>query len=166
MEINWKKYIFSSILATTFLFNVAYLPTFAYCADGGYAVDEPCHCHMKKRMDAMFTEIGINCQQKQQIDCIIQASKEKEDTLRKCKHEKKQALWQYMMTSQATKEQALCMENEISELHKQLHELRINTFFDIKNILTPCQQQKMHEYHQKHKAEFKKRHKKHSCRIK
>lgn len=165
MKINLHKVVLNSFLTAALLFNVASLPTFAHCGHCGHKHSN--HAEMKQKMDKMFTEIGVDCNQKQKIDAIIQASKVKQEAIHKCMHEQKKALFQYMMTPNATKEQALCLENGISKLHEQSHELRINTFFEMKKVLTPCQQQKMAEYHQKHMAEFEKKHeqyhKTHGC---
>ena len=173
MKINLKKIALNSILATVLLLPVTSLQSFAHCGHCHNNGHKQCkngghkHADMKKKIDAMFTEIGVNCEQKQKIDAIMQDSKTKEKALHQCMHEKKKALGQYMMTPQATKEQALCLANGIDELHKQMHEIHINTFFEMKQVLTPAQQQKMAEYHQKHMAEFEKKHeqyhKTHGC---
>jgi len=169
MKINLQKVAINSFLAAALFFNLGSVQVFAHCGhcQGDFKGGEPCHSKMKKEMDKMFAEIGVNCEQKKQIDCIMQNSKAQSRPIRKCMREKKKALMQYMMTPQATQEQALCMENEISEMHKQIHAIRINTFFEMKKVLTPCQQQKMADYHQKHMAEFEKKHeqyhKAHGC---
>jgi Spy/CpxP family protein refolding chaperone len=151
-----KKLLLNSVLAVLLLLNVFSPQAFASC---GYCnKGKSHHYEMKQKMDAMFTEIGVDCNQKQQIDAIMQNSRAQSKPIRKCMREKKKALMQYIMTPQATKEQALCLESEISQLHSQLHTIHINTMFEIKKILTPCQQQKMCDYHQKHMAEFEKKH--------
>ncbi len=158
MEINFKKISLNSILVIALLFNLTSAKVLAHCCNPNSGYKGHCHCNMKQKMDEMFTEIGVTPEQKQKIDAIMQDSRTKEQAIHKCMHEKKKALMQYMMTSEATKAQALSQEKEIECLHNQLAEIRINSVFETKKILTPQQQRKMAEFHQKHIAEFEKKH--------
>lgn len=156
MGINLKKIILNSFLAIALLFNLASLRVFAHCIDD-CTCKKHCPQEMKQRMDEIFAEIGVSIEQRQKIDTIMQDSRTKEQLVHKCMHEKKKTLMQYLTDSQATKAQALIYTKEISCLHNQLSEIRIDSIFEVKKILTPQQQQKMAEYHKKH-SEFQKSH--------
>lgn len=163
MKINLKKTITYSFLIAALILNLGSMQAFA--SHNGHCCNyHQHHCKMKAKMDKMFEKIGVNPCQKQKIDSIFEASKATAEPILKCKMEKKKALMQYLTSPQATKEQAMAMEQEITCIHEKLAEIHINTMFEIRQILTPEQLQKMAKYHQEHMDEFFKHHaKKCSC---
>jgi Spy/CpxP family protein refolding chaperone len=150
MSIQWKK----TALITTMIFTLSSFSAFAQQGPGmksGMRSPEM----MKQRCETMMKELGVTPEQKQKLDAIMQESMTQAEPVMKSIREKKKALMQYMMTSQATKEQALCMAKEINDLKYQLEQIRINSMFEAKCVLTPEQQQKFIELHQKKMMKFK-----------
>jgi|GEM_PF-2725161 len=109
---------------------------------------------MKHHYESMMKELGVTPEQKQKLDAIMQESRTQADPLIKSMREKKRALMQYILTPQATKEQALCQAKEITDMKYQLEQIFINGMFKAKCILTPEQQQKFAELHQKKMMQF------------
>ncbi|MDD3012262.1 MAG: periplasmic heavy metal sensor [Candidatus Gastranaerophilales bacterium] len=151
MDIQWKKITFITALILT-LFS---FPSWA--VEGQYPKQcKPGTEMMKQHYESMLKELGVTADQKQKLDAIMQESRIQAEPVRKCMWEKKQALMQYIFSSQATKEQALCKAKEITDTKYQLEEIFINGMFKAKCILTPEQQQKFIELHQKKMMKFEK----------
>jgi Spy/CpxP family protein refolding chaperone len=143
MKNNWTKLALISAL----ILNFMSLPAFA--AEGqtvksrGLASES-----MKMHCETMMKELGITDEQKQKLDLIMSETKTQADPVAKCMMEKKKALMQYIFSSQANKEQAMCKAKEIADLKYQLEGIMINGMFQAKCILTPAQQQKFVELYQ------------------
>lgn len=159
MKIYWKKITKQNFLITMLIATLVSFPAFAY-TDKNFKDYKHCHCpkEMKQKMDNMMKEIGITPEQKQKLDAIKEESRSKSEPVLKCLMEKKRAQMQYLMTPQANKDQALAQEKEISRLQEQLAEIRINSIFEMKNVLTPEQQQKFAEIQQKRMKECPEEH--------
>jgi len=142
----WKKFT----LITALVFALSSSSVFAAGGQDMKSGKPPCPPEMmKQHYESMMKELGVTTEQKQKLDAIMQESRTQAEPVAKCMWEKKKALMQYIFSSQATKEQALCKAKEITDTKYQLEEIFINGMFKAKCVLTPEQQQKFVELHQK-----------------
>ena len=101
------------------------------------------HCMMQKKFDDLLTQAGVTPEQKQKIDVIWQQARTQSEPIMLSLREKRKALFDYISSPQANKDQALAQLKDISQLQYQLESIRINSMFQVKCILTPEQQQKL-----------------------
>jgi periplasmic protein CpxP/Spy len=150
MSFRWKKASFISAL----ILGLSFSQTFAQTSTSPSPKPLAGPGMMKPPCENMMNQLGLTADQKQKIDAIMQASKAQADPIMQSMREKKTALMQYLFTPQATKEQALCKAKEISDLKYQLEGVFIDGILKAKCILTPAQQQKFLQLHQRKMMEM------------
>jgi len=160
MSFDWKKISFVSALILSMSFSQAFAQSSSSSASSGASKSTTSNTRpeiMRKGSEDMMKNLGLTTEQKQKIDAIMQASKTQADPIMQSIREKKSALMQYLFTSQATKEEALCKAKEITDLKYQLEGIWIDSILKAKCILTTEQQQKFLELHQKRMMQFGKK---------
>lgn len=95
------------------------------------------------RREMMQQKLGLTDAQVKALESARSADREKASQLKSQLMNKKKALMQYMGSTNANKAQAMTMQDEILRLEKQLSEMRINSWFDMREILTPEQLETM-----------------------
>lgn len=151
MVIQWKKLTFISAL----ILSLSSMSAFAQNVQPQPM--PPKSDMMKQHYQNVVKELGLTADQKQKLDVIMQETRTQADPISRSIMEKRRALNQYIFSPQATKEQALTQARDISNLRYQLEETKINAMFKAKCVLTPAQQQKFAELHQRKMMELQRR---------
>jgi len=98
----------------------------------------------------MMEQLGLSAEQKQKVKALMLEGKTQSQTLSQQVQTKRQALMQYLKSSNASESKARAMNAEINDLQKQLSDLRLKTWFGMRSILTPEQLQKLSQMKPKH----------------
>lgn len=115
----------------------------------------------KQEMDKFLTEIGVTADQKKRMEAIHNDTKAQMKPLITSMFEQRKALMQYMATPAATEDQALAKEQAIEDIQGKMAQVRIQSMFKMKSVLTPEQQQKIAARMQQKMQEFQSRMGKH-----
>ncbi len=94
--------------------------------------------------------MGISPEQLQRIQAIQQQGKNESNSLMQQLKSKRQALMQYMQSPNATEAQARALSNDMQRIQGQLSDLRIRTYFRMRNEMTPEQFQMFLKTRQSH----------------
>jgi Spy/CpxP family protein refolding chaperone len=90
-------------------------------------------------MDKMFDRLNLTPEQREKIKSLRQQSQERTKTQRQQLMTKRKELHQLVRSSSSTREQAIAKQRELNVLQDQLAEARLNTWFDMRAVLTPEQ---------------------------
>lgn len=101
--------------------------------------------NMQARHQQMMQTLGMTPEQMERMKAIHEQGKGQSQALHQQLRTKRQALMQYMKSPDATEAQARSMNAELNAVQRQLGELRIKSWFQMRGILTPEQFQKMRQ---------------------
>jgi Spy/CpxP family protein refolding chaperone len=157
-----KTVLFSSWLLALTLSSVLLTGSFSTAIASHEPGEEPFPPHKSGHpphpdpIEALKKELSP--EQHQKLTSIRESTKPQFQALMKQSREKRMALKQYMMTPDASETKALGMQKELDAIHNQLGELKVRTWFQIKQNLTPEQLQKMKAQHESKKDSFRQQH--------
>lgn len=97
------------------------------------------------RRSQMMEQLGLSAEQKQKVKALMEQGKGQSKSLNEQLKTKRQAMMQYLQSPNASEAKAKSMNNEINDIQRQLSELRLKTWFDMRSILTPEQLQKLNQ---------------------
>lgn len=90
-------------------------------------------------MDRMFDKLNLSAEQREKIKTLRQQGQERTKTQREQLMTKRRELNQLVRSASATREQAIAKQHEVNALQNQLADARMNTWFDMRAVLTPEQ---------------------------
>jgi periplasmic protein CpxP/Spy len=93
----------------------------------------------------MMEQLGLSAEQKQKVKALMEQGKSQSQALNQQLKTKRQAMMQYLQSPNASEATARSMNAEISDIQKNLSELRLKTWFGMRSILTPEQLQKLNQ---------------------
>ena len=111
---------------------------------------------MGHHMDEFYDAIDATDAQEDQLEALHQQSMTQMKPVKEAVFERKADLAVYILSTGATKEEALRREAELQQLKAQMGQMAIEEAFAKKAILSPEQQQKAAAFLQKKASEMKK----------
>jgi Spy/CpxP family protein refolding chaperone len=94
-------------------------------------------------------EMGFTQEQMDQIKAIQQKAHSQAQPLKQTLEQKRKEMMEYVSSPGATEAQALSKQREFAQLQNQLSELRIKTWFKMKDVMSPEQLQRYTQLHQR-----------------
>lgn len=126
----------------------------------GQCQDKACGKHHGKHSGEGFKQklqqLNLTPEQQAKIDALMQSGKEQKQANREQLKAKFKELMAVLKSDSGTKEQALALHREISQMKSAMGEQRINKMFEMKAILTPEQQAKFKTLMQEGRKHHKK----------
>lgn len=114
--------------------------------------DGPWRAHAQERsamhgpmMDRLFDKLNLTPEQKDKIKELRKQGHEKTKAQREQLMAKQRELHQMVRSAKATREQAIAKQREVNTLQNQLAESRMQTWFDMRAVLTPDQLKQLEE---------------------
>jgi Spy/CpxP family protein refolding chaperone len=95
-------------------------------------------------------QMGLTPDQLQRVKDIQDQAKIQSQAIQAQLKAKRQALMSYMQSPDANEAQARVLLNDLHNLQKQVSELRLKTYFQMRAHLTPEQMQRFHQMHRHH----------------
>jgi len=90
-------------------------------------------------MDRMFDRLNLTDEQKEKIKTLRQQGQERTKAQREQLMTKRRELNELVRSANSSREQAIAKQREVNTLQNQLAEARMNTWFDMRAVLTPEQ---------------------------
>ena len=100
-----------------------------------------------ERHAQMMSQLGLTPEQQAQFKTLREQGKGQGKELHQQMQAKKQSLMEYLKSPNATEAHAMEIQAEISALQNQMSTQRIHTWFQMRQILTPEQLQKLEQLH-------------------
>lgn len=91
------------------------------------------------RRQQMMERFGVTPEQMQQFKAIREGARAEAQALQQQIRQKRQALMQYVQSPDANEAQAMAMNRELNAMTARVGELRIQTVFRMKEVMTPEQ---------------------------
>ncbi len=156
---NGQK-LLAGLMAASVMLTMAAAPSFA--EPGQASGKQVGHHKMMKGKhggghEKMFEQLGLTDAQKEQMKALREGNKEAGKALHQELRAKRKALMKYMSSPDATKEQALSLSREVDKIQGQLSEKRINSWFEMRSILTPEQREKFAQIAEQKKKQWQAR---------
>lgn len=94
---------------------------------------------LEMRMERVMNNLKLTPEQRGQLTTLRARNQEQGKPIFEAAKAKQQELMTLMSATNANKDQAIAKQREINALHSQLAEMRINTWFEARKLLTPEQ---------------------------
>lgn len=94
----------------------------------------------------MQERLGLSSEQAKELKTIRERSLAQGKALHEQTRQKREAVMEYLKSPDANEATALRMNNELNDLYRRLGELRIKTWFDMREHLSPEQLKKMDHF--------------------
>lgn len=107
------------------------------------AIAQPAGEQPEKRHELIMKKLGVTPAQAEELKAIREGNRREGGQLKEEIRLKQKALMAYMTSPGATEAGALDRQNEIAALRNRMSELRIKTWFAIREKLTPEQLEKL-----------------------
>lgn len=101
----------------------------------------------------VMQRLGLTPEQSEKMRTVMQQGKSQSRELHQQLQSKRQAFMRYIQTADAQEAQAQRLHNEMNELQHRLGELRVKTWFQMRQLLTPEQRQKLEQLRQNRSPE-------------
>lgn len=95
------------------------------------------------RHQQMMKELGLSPEQGQKVKSVMEQGRAQSKALREQLKAKRQAMMQYLQNPKATESGARSLNGDINDLQRQLSEIRLKTWFNLRAHLNPEQLQKL-----------------------
>lgn len=105
----------------------------------GHATHAKAGKHGPHAMEKMFERLNLTAEQRDKIKTLRKQGHEKMKAQREQLSTKRKELHQLVRSSSSTREQTIAKQREVNVLQDQLAEARLNTWFDMRAVLTPEQ---------------------------
>lgn len=94
-------------------------------------------------IERVFQQLDLTPEQKGKLETIHASHQDAAKPLQEQMRTKMKDLFTLMKSTNASKEQALAKQHEIEDIQRQLGDMRLNAWFEARNILTPDQLKKL-----------------------
>ncbi len=91
------------------------------------------------KMDRMFDKLNLSAEQREKIKTLRQQGQERMKPQHQQLMAKRRELHELVRSAGSTREQAIAKQREVSAIQNQVAEARMNTWFDMRAVLTPEQ---------------------------
>ena len=91
------------------------------------------------KMDRMFDKLNLSAEQREKIKTLRQQGQERMKTQHQQLMAKRRELNELVRSAGSTREQAIAKQREVNAIQNQVAEARMNTWFDMRAVLTPEQ---------------------------
>ncbi len=98
--------------------------------------------------NGMMQQLGLTQEQAEKLRAIKEQGRAQSKALHQQLRSKRQALMQYIQSSNANESKAMAMQTELNRLQGEMSALRLKTFFQMRAMMTPEQMQKMQQMKQ------------------
>lgn len=110
------------------------------------------------RRKEMQSKLGISDEQSAKLKAIREHNHGKAEQLHQQMRLKRQALMEYVSTPNSDPEKARAMQQEIDQLQKQISNLRMDAWFEMRKVLNPEQLRQMQSIREKRQQKFQREH--------
>ncbi len=100
------------------------------------------------RHQQMMQDLGLSQDQMAKMKALHEQGKTQSQALHQQLKTKRQALMQYMQSPDANEAKARALHSDMDNIQRQLGEMRIKSWFQMRQIMTPEQVQKMQQMRQ------------------